>query len=326
MQQSTLNLVADIGGTNARFALVDADERATVLQSPRRYRTADFPGIAAAIARYLVDVAPHSRPRLAALAVASIVHGNEIRITNCPWRFTIDALRTETGLQGLHVVNDFAALAYSVAALGRDDRVAVGGTWAMPPGNGTFAVLGPGTGLGVATLRRAGDDVQVFPSEGGHCAFAPLTDQESTLLTLLRRRYGRVSYERFLSGQGLSNLHAALRGMPDATGMSPEDIVARADDGSDANCIAAVDRFCEILGAFAGDVTLMLGAWDGIYLAGGLVTALLRPLQTNGAFRSRFEAKGRFQATLAGIPSFAIVHPDAGLLGAAVALRRHADC
>lgn len=321
--RSELGLVADIGGTNVRFALVPtSDDAPLTLQNVNRYQTADYASFAEAAAIYLRDHCRAGRPRCAAIAVAGIVRGDQVRITNCPWQFTLSGLRHDLDLQHLHALNDFAAVAHAVPALQPHEQIALGGHWSAPvPERGSFAVLGPGTGLGVGGVRRAASEWLVLDSEGGHCAFAPVGEEELALLADLQRRFGRVSYERLLSGQGLANIYAALK-HNGAEALPPEQITALALGRQDATCGKAVRMFCEVLGSFAGDTALMLGAWDGVYLAGGLIDVLREPLCALRSFRERFEAKGRFASALASVPTFAIAHPNPGLLGASVALRR----
>jgi glucokinase len=181
------------------------------------------------------------------------------------------------------------------------------------------AVVGPGTGLGVAALLRDATGERVLETEGGHATFAAETAEELEIARLLGARFGRVSWERVLCGNGLANLYNAVATMagdaPDAR-VTPEEVTRRADADADRHCVRAVEVFCALLGAFAGDVALNYGAWDGVFIGGGIPGRLARWLEPGG-FRRRFDNKGRFSARLASIPVALIGHPFPGLLGAA---------
>ena len=241
-------------------------------------------------------------------------------MTNHPWRIDAAECADALALERVGLLNDFTAQAMAVPHLGPADRVALGGPRdaVASASEQTFAVLGPGTGLGVsALLRRPGLEL-ALESEGGHAAFAPKTARQRAVLEQLATRFARVSYERLLSGGGLSNLHWALSrlGGKEAPGdLAPERVTALAR-GGDPVAIEALALFCEVFGAFAGDLVLTFGGWDGVFLSGGLVPLLLDDLQ-RGGFRSAFENKGRFSQAMARVPVHAVVHPQAGLLGAA---------
>lgn len=314
-------LLADIGGTNARFALADTTLAQPLrLDSVRKYRVADFPSLPDAATHYLQDTG--AEVERAVVAVAGRVDGDEARITNFPWVISIRRTCAALGLEEMRLVNDFTAQSMSILALQADQVTPIGGlTWPArrdEHGNDrTFAVIGPGTGLGVGGLLiRNGRPFALF-SEGGHVDFAPGSPEEILILQQLSQEFGRVSIERLVSGSGLVNLHRALSRIAgvDPGPMQPEDITRRAAAG-DRLCIRTIDIFCAVFGGIAGDLVLTLGAWDGVFLGGGLVPKLLDTLQRS-AFRTRFEHKGRFSPTMAKIPTLAITHPEPGLLGAA---------
>jgi glucokinase len=318
-------LLADIGGTNARFALADTQLQAPLLvDSVRQFEVVDFPSLADAARHYLDGVPAQAiAVRDGVFAVAGRVNGDEARITNHPWIISRTATQAAIGLDKLRLVNDFAAQAMAIELLADEDLAVIGGlpwTRSTSP-NRTYAVLGPGTGLGVSALIVRGEQRIALETEGGHVCFAAGNPEESAILDRLSRHYGRVSDERLVSGGGLVNIHRALceiTGEP-ARAMRPQDITAGAVRG-DARCERSVQVFCAVFGAIAGDLTLTLGAWDGVFLTGGLVPKLLTELQ-HSAFRSRFEAKGPFAAAMARVPTMAVVHPHAGLLGAAAFAR-----
>jgi glucokinase len=313
-------LVADIGGTNARFALAASDgEGGLVLNSVHEFTVAQFGSLAQAALHYLAQIeAP--RPRRSVIAVATAITGDQVNLTNNPWSFSIRALQRDLGLDQIRVINDIGAIAMAIPHLARPQLEAIGA--ALPPATPDradrhYAVLGAGTGLGVCRLLLRQGRAMVIESEGGHVAFAPGNDYEIAILQRLMKRHARVSVERLVSGPGLQNLYAAVCAVEGTaeSASTPEAITAGATAGSDAACRCAVEVFCSILGSFAGDVALMYGAWDGVYLGGGL-TATLLPWIGRSQFRHRFESKGRFSALMQTVPTFAVTHAQPGLLGA----------
>jgi glucokinase len=311
-------LVADVGGTHVRFALVDVrDVEPLAAGSIRRYRAAEFATFADAVQRYLDETA--ARPTSAVIAAAGLRAGGEVRLTNLPWIVSSVELETRFRLERVTPVNDFAAMALSVPLLKPSDLSRIGSPAAVRAAGlapRAFAIIGPGTGLGVgALLLREGVPV-ALETEGGHTGFAPGDDIEVEILRRLIPRFGRVSNERLLCGSGLVNLYQALCEIhgSEPRMATPEEITGFAE--TDADCRRAVERFCEMLGAVAGDFVLAFGAWDGVYLSGGLAPRLEAWLDAGG-FRRRFEAKGRFADALARVPTSIVRHVDAGLLGAA---------
>lgn len=314
-------LVGDIGGTNARFALLPSP--AAAITGLRQYRTADFPSLAAALEHFL-EQAGGPRPQRAALAVAAPVTGDRIKITNNPWAFSGRELASGLRME-LQLLNDFAAVSHALPLLQPADLAEIGSALAVPAAGRrqAYAVLGPGTGLGVGGLIVEDGRGTVIESEGGHLAFAPSNAFEIEILRLLAQRHGRVSVERLVSGRGLSALYDAvcrIEGLPSET-LAPEDISARAVAEPEGAAARTLLLMAELLGAFAGDIAMAFGAWQGVFLHGGVAQKLLPWLQ-RGGFRRRFEAKGRHEAVMQAIPTRLILHPQAGLLGASAALSR----
>lgn len=321
VREGGLVLLADVGGTHVRFALADPTcAQALSKESIRIHPVARFASFSEAARAYLDDVG--ARPRRGVFAVAGPVDDEGVRMTNHAWALVRSHVQRDLGLESVRLVNDFAAMGHSIAVLREEDLRAIGTRRPNSPGSAatqTFAVLGPGTGLGVGALLVRGGRRFALQTEGGHLGFAPRNDEEIEILRRLAVRFGRVSNERLLCGSGLVNIQRALceiRGLG-IDELAPEDITSRAGVGEDDPCSRAVELFCGLLGAVAGDMALAYGAWDGVYIGGGMAPVLL-PWLERGGFRARFEDKGRYAEAVARVPTTAIVHPCAGLLGAAV--------
>jgi glucokinase len=289
----------------------------------RKLAVADHAGPAAAAAAYLAGLQSlpgMAPPRRAALAVATPIDGDVVGMTNSPWRFSRAALHRELGLESLQVLNDFEALALSLPRLGAA-QLRPHGT--LPNPKGMLAVVGPGTGLGVAGVVQTPRGWVALPGEGGHATLAPADDFESSLLQWVRGEHVHVSAERLLSGIGLPVLHrgvAAVLGQA-AEPLAAEQVVEHGVAGSDALCRRTLDVFCALLGGFSGNVALTLGARGGVYIGGGIVPRL-GDLFFDSQFRARFEAKGRFRGYLEAIPTALITDTLAALTGAALAIEQ----
>jgi glucokinase len=310
-------LVGDIGGTNVRFAVATADEERPRLDAVMSLRCADFAGLAEAVTAYL-DRAGIARPQRALLAVAAPVTADRVRITNNPWTFSVTATASALGLS-LRVVNDFAVVSRALPLLRREDLVPIG--QAPVPAAGArqaYAVLGPGTGMGVSGLIAEGGRMTVIESEGGHMDFAPVDATEAEMLRLVAERHGRASVERLVSGMGIANVYHALCEIAGRASQADtaEQVAALAEREPEGLAAQALDRVCAMLGSFAGDIALAFGAWQGVFLHGGVAQKLLPRLQ-RGVFRQRFETKGRHAPLMRAVPTQLIMHPQAGLLGAA---------
>ena len=311
-------LVADVGGTHARFALVDpASNEPLVAGSARRYRGAEFASFADAVRRYLAETG--AQPATIVIAAAGLRVDGELRLTNLPWVIARREIEAEFGFRRAALINDFAAMALSVPLLASHDLCAIGAPAPVRFDAGatqTFAIVGPGTGLGVGALVVREGLLHALETEGGHASFAPGNAEEIELLRRFATRFGHVSSERALCGSGLVNLYRTLCEIDgvDARSLTPEEISAGAH--GDPMCRRAVERFCEILGAVGGDLVLTFGAWDGVYLTGGIAQQVL-PWIEAGGFRRRFEDKGRLSPAVARVPTSVVLHADPGLVGAA---------
>lgn len=313
-------LVADIGGTNARFGLVNAP--GAPVEQVQSMRCADYATPEAAACAYLADVGSRAgempRPRVAAFALATAVSGDIVRMTNSAWTVSAAATRSALGAERVILLNDFEALALALPRLAPVDVLSIGGgllNHRLP-----MAVIGPGTGLGVAACVPTPDGGWVaLPSEGGHATLAAVDDFEAEVLRVVRSEHAHVSAERLLSGLGLPLLYravATVRGRVHDAALAAPDITRLALADADASCVETVALFCAMLGGFAGNVALTIGARGGLLIAGG-VAHTLRDVLPRSRFRERFEAKGRFRGYLAPIATGLIIAPHAALDGAA---------
>ena len=317
-------VAADIGGTHARFALARLDGAGNVvaLDEPMVMRCAEHASLQMAWETFGTTIG-RPLPRAAALAVAGPVVGEELKLTNKPWVIRPAMVNEKLGVDAHVLVNDFEAVAYAVGAGGEGAFPQICGPDVPLPDTGTISVLGPGTGLGVGLLvKRGGPDWQVLPTEGSHGDFSPVDSLEDAILAHFRRRFGRVSAERVISGPGLADIHAALAALDDRAiqPMDDKTLWSLAMNGEDSLAAAALDRFAQALGTFAGNIALAHGA-GGVVIGGGLGARLADHLPRSG-FAGRFAAKGRFETLMRSLPVKLITHPQPGLFGAAAAFGR----
>ncbi len=311
-------LLGDVGGTNARFAWQAS------IGAPLSHVASslcnDHDALIDAIGHHL-RVHGLPTPRACSIGIANPVTGDRVQMTNHHWSFSIGELERALGVEKMVVINDFAAIALSLPALGAGDLQAIGGGQGID--GAPLAVLGPGTGLGVAGLLRPapGHEVPIV-GEGGHATLAASDDVEAAVIAALRARFDHVSAERALSGPGLVNLYeatAAVQGQAVQV-LAAADIIDRARAGSDPVCQQALAHFCAFLGSVAGNLALTFGARGGVFLAGGIAPRIVDELRAS-KFRERFVGKGRFEAYLAPISTQVIASAVApAFLGASRAL------
>ena len=306
----TAGLIADIGATNARFALSDGD----VISQEKVLKCRDYPGLTEAVRTYLAQAQADIWG--AAIAIAGPITGDEISMTNHPWRFSVRETQVALGLDRLSVMNDFKAIALSIPHLTRKDARIVGPA-IQPQEKAPIGVIGPGTGLGVASVIWGGTDYVAVPGEGGHVTMAARSQREFDVFQALREKYRHVSAERVCSGKGLVNIYQALcilDGRTDLPERSPEEISAAAMNRSCPVCVEALGMMLDFLGNIAGNLALTLGAFGGIYLAGG-ICAQLGEFFFTSRFREAFESKGRFNDYLGKVPTYLITHPFPAFVG-----------
>ncbi len=311
-----MDIVADIGGTRTRLAMVD-DTGAP--GDPLVLRNDDFDGLEAVL-RHFLDRNPGAGPlRGAAVAVAAPVTGKDVVMTNRDWHFNVDALRDALGLEFLTAVNDFTAVAMALPYLAPQDMLKIGG--GEPTQGAAMAALGPGTGLGVSGLIPGPGGWNAIGGEGGHVTLAGVTPEEIAVIDRMRTRYSHCSAERLICGVGLVNLYEALldvRGLPGKR-PQPDEIGELAASGDTTAGDALETMFC-LLGSVAGNLALTLGARGGVYLAGGILPEH-RARFIDSGFRARFEDKGRYRAYLSAIPTYLLVARTPALTGLAASLR-----
>jgi len=303
-------LIADIGGTNARFALV-VNGRITDAEV---LACAGYKSPAEAALSYLKKV--NVKPEAGAFAVATALDGtDQVAMTNHAWAFSIEQTRKDIGLNRLQVINDFTAIAYAVPYLSDEDKYRIGGgevRAGLP-----IAIIGPGTGLGAAGVVFAEGKPVAVTTEGGHVTMPAVTPREFALFEWLKKtKYHHISAERVVSGKGIVNIYHAICGvdgldLPDKT---PAEITTAGLNGSCKVSAEVLDLFCHFLGVISGNLALSYGAGGGLYIAGGIVPQL-GDYFTHSRFRESFLAKGRFREYLERIPSFVVTHPFPGLEG-----------
>ncbi|BCA60926.1 glucokinase [Sphingomonas sp. HMP9] len=312
-------VAADIGGTHARFAIAEVENgRVVALGEPVTLKTADHASLQTAYQAFEAGLG-RPLPRALAIAVASPVANDVIRLTNNPWIIRKSLITERLKADQWVVVNDFGAVGHAVAQVPDSDFVHLCGPDTPLPSEGITTICGPGTGLGVAQLLRRKDGYQVLETEGGHMDFAPLDGIEDALLKRLRKTFTRVSAERVVAGPGIVAIYETLAALEGRAVPSRDDktIWTEAIDGTDSIALAALDRFSLALGAVAGDLALAQGA-KAVVIAGGLGFRIKDRLIRSG-FDQRFVAKGRFQTMMAAMPVKLITHPQPGLFGAAAA-------
>ena len=309
------SLIADIGGTNARFALQTSAgkiEAITVLNC------AEFPTISNAIESYITS--PHVlslgsvKIRKAGIAIANPINGDIVKMTNHHWEFSIKSVQNEFDLNTLMVVNDFKALAMALPSLSNSQKKQVG--QGKVKNHAPIGLVGAGTGLGVSGLIPTGRGWHALESEGGHASFSPNSQLEIEILKFVFDQFGHVSSERFLSGAGLKLIYtalAAVKGLVVADINIP-DIMRRGLEMECQICNETLSIFCEMLGTIASDLAITLGAQGGVYIGGGIVPRMGQFFYESG-FRQRFEKKGRLSDYLVDVPTFVITEPYPAFLG-----------
>ncbi|MAS87487.1 MAG: glucokinase [Micavibrio sp.] len=309
MRDTIQGLIADIGGTNARFALVNA---AANITNEIILKCDSYSSINEAISAYLQQVDLKSAPKRASLAIAGPVKGDQINMTNHPWSFSIKALKDEFGFEKLTVMNDFEAVAFAIPFLEDKYLEKIGGGAAVELEN--KAVIGPGTGLGAALLiaKKDKSGFQVVPGEGGHVTMPARNQREFDIIHYLEHhKYSHVSGERVCSGKGLLNLYDTIRVLDDKMdrpALTPEQITKKAMDKSCEICVECLALMVRFLGRLASNMALMVNAYGGVYIAGGIAPQLIDYIKASD-FRAEYWSKGRYKEYMRAIPTYIVTHP-----------------
>jgi glucokinase len=317
-------LAGDIGGTNARLALLELEAGSARVLRANTHPSRNYPALAPIVQEFL---AGGPRPERACYGIAGPVVDQKVRATNLAWMLDAQEIARDTGIAHTWLINDFSAVAYGIARLGSQDFATL--QEAAPQPQGPIGLIGAGTGLGHGFLLWDAGSYRVHASEAGHMAFAPRNELEWGLARFLIAEFGRASVERVVSGPGLAHVYAYLaqaRYAPEQPSVrdemqveDPAAVVTRhALAGTDALCDKALELFVSAYGAAAGHLALMVVATGGVYIAGGIAPRIVRRMQ-DGAFMRAFRGLGRFADFAATIPVRVIVNPDVGLLGAAAA-------
>jgi glucokinase len=306
-------LLADIGGTNARFALWMNG----AICALHEYKCNEYPELALAAKAFLAAYgSAYPEVREAAIAIAAPITGDRLAMTNHNWKISVSELRKQMQWDRLIVINDFTALAMSLRHLPKHELEQHGGGESKP--DVAIGLIGPGTGLGVSGLVPFNSIWMPIQGEGGHVTMSACTDREAAVLEVLQRRYNHVSAERVVSGSGLVLLYETLCGLDSVASraLEPKEITDSALSAGDKHCVEALNMFCAMLGTLASNVALTLGALGGVYIGGGIIPRL-GSFFTNSAFRERFDFKGRYTQYVAPIPVYLIRSANPAFIGLA---------
>ncbi len=343
INKKTINLIADIGGTNIRIALAgtkhayseeftgDKNTKANIsdesieISEIATYQCQEFANLSDVLAHYIEQKKLTNYSINACLAIACPVDNDFISMTNLPWQFSQAELKKTLKLHSLHFINDYTAIAMAIPLLSDEQKVKVGGGESVA--GKAISVCGPGTGLGVANLFPINNSTsskwQCISGEGGHIDFAAINNTEQQVLNFIQSVKKRVSYEQLLSGYGLEQIYQALLFIQQDKNintlndkLSAKDITAKATQGQCDICQQTLTMFCDVLGSFAGNLALIMNSQGGVYIAGGIVPRFIDYLK-NSNFRTRFEAKGRLAHITKQAPTYVITEQQPGLLGAA---------
>ena len=304
-------LLADIGGTNTRCAVTRADGAIEKIES---FKNSNFSDPGSLLGTYIDTLAASERPDKAALAVAAPIRGDTVNMINIDWQFSARGLQDQLGVKQLHLLNDFEALASALPDFGNNDLMQIGSGTSET--SKPKAVIGPGTGLGVAGLIPVNSGWRAISGEGGHVSLPAANQEEARIILRVQERYGHCSAERLISGPGLSLLDSILH---ESEAIPAVEIGRRAAAG-DRQANASLEVFFQLLGSVAANLALTLGAFGGVYIGGGIIPQHAEKFAASG-FRERFEAKGRYGDYLGSIATYLIVAKYPTLAGLAACAR-----
>ena len=312
-----LSVVVDLGGTNIRLAVCELITGE--LTQLKTFPCAEFTSLEDVLVQYFESL--DEDVSHLCIAIASALDGDYVAMLNLHWAFSIRALKQKLCLTSFYVINDYTAISLALPFLLPSDKIKIGGGEVQP--NGVTAVFGPGTGLGVSHIIHIADKWISLEGEGGHVSFTPNTQEQSDILAHLQAKFGHVSAERVLSGQGLVNIYQSLSELSDSLIQfdHPKNILQAGLANECPIARKSLDIFCQVMGSFAGNIALNLNCTGGVYIAGGIVPRFISFFEQS-AFRRYFEEKGRVKGMLKKIPTFLITKDNPGLLGASVYLRQ----
>lgn len=314
-------LVADVGGTNARFALItsfDDSKNQFTIEHNNTFPSADFGSLEKALTLYLSTVS-HIKPKRACLAVAGPIKAGQVHLTNLGWHFSVNEFKQHFEFEQLDVINDFAAFAYASPYLDPQQNVTI--KTGQADENANIGVMGPGTGFGAACLVRTSHSTSVLSSEGGHISLAAVNELDVLLINELRKEHPHVSVETVFSGPGITHLYkamAAVKGIP-AKNLDAAQISSLANSGECAVCDATLNQFCDWIGSVAGDLALAYGALGGLFIGGGILPRMQSRL-LESRFVERFSQKGIMSQYAGQIPVTLVTQDNIPLIGAAACL------
>lgn len=304
-------LVADIGGTNARFALFENGR----LESFQDYACAAFDSIESVLSTYIDSLSGY-KPKQAVIAIATHVSGDEVEFTNLSWSFSIRKIAKQWGFQRTKFVNDFTAASVAVPHLNYEQLIALGGK--PSPNRAAKVVIGAGTGLGISGLLPSEDGWVPVQGQGGHVSYAPKGTYQRDIFDYLFRQNEYVSAEDLLSGRGLVTLYRAVSAVNDTktNDYTPADVMQHGLDLSDAYCRDVLDTFAYVLSDVSSNLVLTMGARGGLFICGGVINHMIDYFKEDNDFRKNFENKGRMSSYIEEIPAYIIADTKVGLLGA----------
>ncbi|TMO01478.1 glucokinase [Pseudoalteromonas sp. S558] len=314
-------LVADVGGTNARFALItsfDDSKNQFTIEHNNTFPSADFGSLEKALTLYLSTVS-HIKPTRACLAVAGPIKAGQVHLTNLGWHFSVNEFKQHFEFEQLEVINDFAAFAYASPYLDPQQNVTI--KTGQADENANIGVMGPGTGFGAACLVRTSHSTSVLSSEGGHISLAAVNELDVLLINELRKEHPHVSVETVFSGPGITHLYkamAAVKGIP-AKNLDAAQISSLANSGECAVCDATLNQFCDWIGSVAGDLALAYGTLGGLFIGGGILPRMQSRL-LESRFVERFSQKGIMSQYAGQIPVTLVTQDNIPLIGAAACL------
>lgn len=308
------DLIADVGGTNIRLALLDGEQQLSI----ECFKCSDFASLEQVVVHYLEDKRDIEVAD-ACFGIAGPVHGQEFTMTNLGWTFSVASLKAAIGLKNVYFINDYTAISMSIVELSADDLLPIHPVDADQ--DAPRIICGPGTGLGMAQLIKVDNFYECISGEGGHADFAPNNLRQLKVLEALMTTFGHVSIERLLSGQGIVNIYQALAQVDGlvAKGYEASEISQRFIEQSDAVCVETIELFCDVLAQVLGNMVVTSGAFGGVYIAGGIMPRIIEHIDTE-RFIQAYSNKGRFNSYVLNAPIYLITQAQPGLLGAAVYL------